>query len=211
MNNCAMYCWRFLFMDMHEDIRSLHVQINEKNWTIVRYPSSRSTQIQPDNMQKNTHGPRWSCMYSAACTCIILWSQECSTRPSSLSISRSQGCSILSILPTAQHGPQGHCALGALHSPARPARCHYCEKTISRGNEVTMRLNNGGMINHLQRLHKECVKLYKEKESEGQQKKDSKDETVRGTVPLFSLKNHSERKQFLKLVMKCSIVQRSAV
>ena len=91
------------------------------------------------------------------------------------------------------------------------ARCHYCEKTISREKEGSNRLNNGGMIKHLQRLHKECFKLYKEKESEGQQKKDSKDETVRGTVPLFSLKNHSERKQFLKLVMKCSIVQRSAV
>jgi hypothetical protein len=63
------------------------------------------------------------------------------------------------------------------------------------------------MINHLQRLHKENFVIYKEKESEGQGKKiDNKDETVRGTIPLFSLKNHSERKQYLKLV-QCSTMQ----
>ena len=47
--------------------------------------------------------------------------------------------------------------------------------------------------------------------AEGQGKKfDPKDQTLRGTVPLFSLKNHAERKQFLKLVIQCSIVQCSA-
>jgi hypothetical protein len=75
------------------------------------------------------------------------------------------------------------------------ARCNNCGKNISRGKEGAAKLINGGMI----------------KESEGQGRKiDPKDETLRGTVPLFSLKNHVERKQFLKLVMQCSIVQCSA-
>ena len=38
-------------------------------------------------MQKNTHGPRLSCMYTAACIWINLWAQECSSHPSGLAIS----------------------------------------------------------------------------------------------------------------------------
>ena len=82
-------------------------------------------------------------------------------------------------------------------------------KNISRGREGATKHNNGGMIAHLRSLHKNSFKKYKE--SKGQGKKiDPKDQTLRGTVPLFSLKNHAERKQFLKLVIQCSIVQCSA-
>ena len=67
------------------------------------------------------------------------------------------------------------------------ARCKYCSKTISRGKEGTTKPNNGGMINHLQRMHQDAFTAYKE--SEDRTKKiDTKDETVRGTIPLFSLK-----------------------
>ena len=90
-----------MYMDMHEDIRALHVPMNEYNWTTHICPSSKSTLFQPQNMQKNTHGPRLSCMYTAACTCIILWAHECSTRPSGLAIRSSRGCLILSSLLTA--------------------------------------------------------------------------------------------------------------
>ena len=89
------------------------------------------------------------------------------------------------------------------------ARCNTCGKNISRGKEGATKLNNGGMIAHLRSLHKDQFTKYKEAEGQGK-KIDPKDETLRGTVPLFSLKNHAERKQFLKLVMQCSIVQCSA-
>ena len=95
--------------------------------------------------------------------------------------------------------------------PSQPhlARCHYCSKTISRGKEGTNRLNNGGMINHLQRLHKENFVIYKEKESEGHGKKiDNKDETVRAPS-LCSLSRTTRRGSSTS--SWCSVVQCSAV
>ena len=84
---------------------------------------------------------------------------------------------------------------GAIHI----GRCKHCNKTFSRGKEDTARPNNSGLINHLRRLHKDAYQTYTEAEKRTK-KTDVKDETVRGCIPLFNLKNHGERKQFLKQI-----------
>ena len=61
--------------------------------------------------------------------------------------------------------------------------------------EGATKLNNGGMIAHLRSLHKDQFTKYKEAKRQGK-KIDPEEETLRGTVPLFSLKNHAERKQY---------------
>ena len=79
------------------------------------------------------------------------------------------------------------------------ARCKTCDKVISRGKAGCKTPNNGGMLNHLQRIHKDDYQKYKAGE-EAKKTVDVKDETVRGTIPLFKLKNHAERREFQKLV-----------
>ena len=92
------------------------------------------------------------------------------------------------------------------------ARCKMCNKVISRGKAGCKATNNGGMLNNLQRIHKEDYEMYKAGE-EAKKKVDVKNETVRGTIPIFKLKNHSEQREFQKLVseVQCSAVYFSAV
>ena len=59
-------------------------------------------------------------------------------------------------------------------------------------------------VKHL-KVHKEQFKLYQELEAaRGKavtvQQEDLKDETTRGTVPIFNISNHRERQQFLSKV-----------
>ena len=55
------------------------------------------------------------------------------------------------------------------------------------------------MSDHLKRKHPPALKEVKDI-SLGKAMRDSRDETVRGSVPIFSLKNHKERRTFLNLV-----------
>ena len=61
------------------------------------------------------------------------------------------------------------------------------------------------MQTHLQSAHKEEYETVRTAQavaadSANTAKVDSKNECVRGTVPLYSLKNKNERREFLKLV-----------
>ena len=62
---------------------------------------------------------------------------------------------------------------------------------------------NRGMQAHLNLKHKEIYNTVQEKRTEMQVEKsnrETKDETVRGSVPIFSLRNKEEKEAFLKLV-----------
>ena len=72
------------------------------------------------------------------------------------------------------------------------AVCNLCSKEISRGKEGRKSLGNKSMNTHLKTQHPAAFKEY--------ETADPKDETVRGSVPIFSLKNQGERDEFLKLV-----------
>ena len=75
------------------------------------------------------------------------------------------------------------------------ARCKSCSKVISRGKAGCKAPNNGGMLNHLQRIHKEEYDEYKAGE-EGKKAKDVKDEIV--CLPDLSRAGHCPK--FLQLI-----------
>ena len=86
------------------------------------------------------------------------------------------------------------------------ANCNTCGKVITLGKADTAKgsLSYSGMARHL-KVHKEQFKLYQELEAaRGKavtvQQEDLKDETTRGTVPIFNISNHRERQQFLSKV-----------
>ena len=81
-----------------------------------------------------------------------------------------------------------------------------CGKVITLGKADTAKgsLSYSGMARHL-KVHKEQFKLYQELQAaRGKavtvQQEDLKDETTRGTVPIFNISNHRERQQFLSKV-----------
>ena len=78
------------------------------------------------------------------------------------------------------------------------AICNYCDKVVSRGKEGGKCLGNKAMNNHLKRIHPDAFNEYEV--ARNKTTADPKDETRRGSVPLFNLKNHGERAEFLKLV-----------
>ena len=85
----------------------------------------------------------------------------------------------------------------------RKAKCLHCETVVSRGGPETPRSKcyNRSMQVHMEVKHKEELTKVLEKRAERKElKKDSKDETVRGTLPIFSLKNKEQKAAFLKLV-----------
>jgi hypothetical protein len=79
--------------------------------------------------------------------------------------------------------------------------CNYCAVEIKRGkagsNRAGWTLKN--FQYHLEKKHPDVNQLVKDKQAIDT-KIDPKDETVRGTVPLFNLRNHKERQSFLKKV-----------
>ena len=87
--------------------------------------------------------------------------------------------------------------LKAKEGAPHKAICNYCSKEMSRGKEGGKNLSNKSMGNHLKSQHPDAFKEY---EVARIKKGDPKDETVRGSVPLFNLKNYGERAEFLKLV-----------
>jgi hypothetical protein len=85
--------------------------------------------------------------------------------------------------------------------------CDYCAQEVKRGNAGSSR-SGWTMKNfqyHMEKKHTEVFKKMKEKKDKVAVKIDPKDETVRGTVPLFNLRNHQERKDFLKRVCITSL------
>ena len=78
------------------------------------------------------------------------------------------------------------------------AVCNLCSKEISRGKEGSKSLGNKSMNTHLKTQHPAAFKEYEV--AKDNKTADPKDETVRGSVPIFSLKNQGERAEFLKLL-----------
>lgn len=79
--------------------------------------------------------------------------------------------------------------------------CDHCSMEIKRGKADSSRASwtLKTFKYHLEKKHPNAFKKVEEKQSNDGVKIDPKDETVRGTVPLFSLKNHKERQMFLKV------------
>ena len=82
--------------------------------------------------------------------------------------------------------------------------CDYCAQVVRRGKADSSR-SGWTMKNfqyHIEKKHPEVFRKMKDKKAEIADTKiaDTKDETVRGTVPLFNLRNHRERQDFLKRV-----------
>ena len=73
--------------------------------------------------------------------------------------------------------------------------CNHCGATISRGKPDAPRdkCYNRGMQAHMELKHPDGFEKVVEKRVEMKEKKrDKKDETVRGTVPLYNLRNREE-------------------
>ena len=86
------------------------------------------------------------------------------------------------------------------------ATCNHCGRVIKRGVENAPRAKcyNRGMQAHIETQHKDLVVDIREAQAElkpGERRRDPKDETVRGTVPIFDLRTHGDRRSFLKLVV----------
>ena len=86
----------------------------------------------------------------------------------------------------------------AVEGSPHKTTCNYCGREISRGKEGGKNLGNKAMNTHLRNKHPEAFNEYEA--ARNKTTMDHKDETVRGSVPLFNLKNHGERAEFLKLV-----------
>ena len=78
------------------------------------------------------------------------------------------------------------------------AICNYCDLVVLRGKEGGKSLGNKTMNNHLKKIHPDAFNEYEV--ARNKKTSDPNDETRRGSVPLFNLKNHGERAEFLKLV-----------
>ena len=78
------------------------------------------------------------------------------------------------------------------------AICNICSKDLSRGKEGSKVLGNKTMSTHLKSQHPAAFKDYEVAKTN--KIHDPKDETKRGSVPMFNLKNHGERAEFLALV-----------
>ena len=61
--------------------------------------------------------------------------------------------------------------------------------------------HNKTMDNHLKRLHPEKMKeVCEARASSGEKVEDPRDETVRGTIPIFNLTNRKDKDAFLSQV-----------
>jgi hypothetical protein len=80
--------------------------------------------------------------------------------------------------------------------------CDHCSLEIKRGKPDSSRATwtLKSFKYHLEKKHPDAFKKVEQKQSIATVKIDPKDETVRGTVPLFRLRNHKERQMFLKKV-----------
>ena len=78
------------------------------------------------------------------------------------------------------------------------ATCNHCSQEMTRGKEGSKSLGNKTMNGHLKTKHPMAFQQYEEARTN--KVSDPKDESVRGVVPLFNLKNHSKRADFLALV-----------
>jgi hypothetical protein len=79
-----------------------------------------------------------------------------------------------------------------------------CKAEISRGanGSNVKKLGNGGMLNHLERIHPIIFNaMGKARNVSEASEKDKRDETVRGTKLLFNLRTKQSRKDFLDQVI----------
>ena len=73
--------------------------------------------------------------------------------------------------------------------------CHHCGKEVRRGKVGSAKKDcgNRGMQQHLERQHKETMEMVRGSVEAMGKVYDPKDESVRGTVPLFNLNNNLKR------------------
>ena len=82
-------------------------------------------------------------------------------------------------------------------------RCNLCHLEVSRGGPKSTKSswNNKNLQRHLERKHPDAMQgVMESRELSLRGKVDPKDETVRGTIPLFTLDNHAKKKAFLSMV-----------
>ena len=86
----------------------------------------------------------------------------------------------------------------------RLAQCNYCAHVVRRGSENAPKSKcvNRTMQSHFNKCQPDImVEVAKQQqELKGVAKTDVRDESVRGSVPLFKLTNREERAKFIKLV-----------
>ena len=83
--------------------------------------------------------------------------------------------------------------------------CNHCKAVVCRGKEDTPRNKcyNSSMAAHMKASHSELMVEVREQQAAQrpvERPPDPKDETVRGTLPLFKLRNQVDRAAWRKLV-----------
>ena len=88
----------------------------------------------------------------------------------------------------------------------RLASCNYCGHVARRGRDDTPKSKcvNRAMQSHIKKCQPDIMnEVAKEQVAlKNVPKSDVNDESVRGCVPLFNLRNHSERASFMGMVCK---------
>ena len=91
----------------------------------------------------------------------------------------------------------------------RLASCNYCGHVARRGSDNTPRSKcvNRSMQSHITKCQPHIMnEVAKEQELlKNVKQSDANDESVRGCVPLFNLRNNSERASFMGMVCKFKI------
>ena len=87
----------------------------------------------------------------------------------------------------------------------RKAVCNHCAKIVTCGGENVPKSKcvNRTMHSHMQKMHPDImVEVAREQEilKYPSQTIDPRNESVRGTIPIFNLRTQTERARFIKLV-----------
>ena len=91
------------------------------------------------------------------------------------------------------------CTLGT----PRLVTCNHCGVQLTRGSITAPKekWHNKIMNNHLKRVHPNIMKeVCEARDNKGEKAKDPKDETVRGSIPIFNLRNRKDKDAFLSQV-----------
>ena len=81
--------------------------------------------------------------------------------------------------------------------------CNHCGVQLSRGSTTAPKekSHNKIMDNHLKRVYPDIMKDVCETRGNKEEKvKDLRDETARGAIPIFNLRNRKEKDAFLSQV-----------
>ena len=81
--------------------------------------------------------------------------------------------------------------------------CNHCGVQLSRGSTTAPKekWHNKIIDNHLKRVHPDIMKeVCEARGNKGEKVKDLRDETARGAIPIFNLRNRKEKDAFLSQV-----------